>query len=106
MQTQDNPAAQTRPRPRRSPGAELTGPPRPSVRAQVSVALFTVLLVAVLVAPSVTATEPLPGLALVCLGMVLLGVAELIDASSRGFLIAVRLGGIAIALLGFLLQVL
>ena len=106
MPMQDQPAAQTHPTSRPSDGERLDGPPRSNGRAQVSVASFTVLLVATLVAPVVTNTESLPGLALVSLGMVLLGVAELIDASSRGFLIAVRLGGIAIALLGFIIQVL
>lgn len=94
MPTQDWPAAQSRARPAQSG------------RAQVSVAFFSVLLVATLVAPVVMGSAPLPGLALVCFGMVLLGIAELSDAGSRRFVIALRLGGIAVALLGLVLQIL
>ena len=86
---------------------QLDGASRPNVRAQVGAAGFTVLLVATLLAPVVMDVEAMPGISLVALGMLLLlGFAELIDTSSRGFLLAVRLGGIVIALLGLVIQVL
>lgn len=102
---QDQPDTQTHHTSRPSLGEQSDGPPRSSGGARVSVALFAVLLAAALVAPVVTNSEAMPGLSLVFLGMLLLGVAELIDASSRGFLIAVRLGGIVFALLGLMVQV-
>lgn len=102
---QDQPDLRTRPAAQSSPGTEPAAPPRPSGR--VCAILFTALLVATLLAPVVLDTAPMPGIALVNLGILLsAGFAELIDASNRGFLLAVRLGGIAIALLGILIQVL
>lgn len=104
---QDQPDVRTRPAAQSSPGTEPAAPPRPSGRARVCAILFTALLVATLLAPVVLDTAPMPGIALVNLGILLsAGFAELIDASNRGFLLAVRLGGIAIALLGILIQVL
>lgn len=110
MPMRNESAAQTHPARRssiRELREELDGPPRPSLRARVSAVGFTVLLVATLVAPAVLDVEAMPGTSLVALGMLLLlGFAELIDASSRRFVLAVRLGGIVIALLGFGIQVL
>lgn len=84
---------------------ELLGPSRPSKRAQFSVAGFALLLIASLVLPQIAETEAMPGISLVALGMLLLlGVAELMDASQRRFVIAVRGSGSAMALLGFALQ--
>ncbi|WP_394216225.1 hypothetical protein [Brachybacterium vulturis] len=89
------------------PGEELVRAPRPIVRARIGAAAFTVLLVITLVAPVVIDAEAMPGLSLIALGnLLLMGFAELIDASSRGFLLAVRLGGVAIALLGLVVLLL
>lgn len=104
--TRARPAPQSSPG-QSSPGEEVVGTTRPNVRAQAAVAGFTLLLVATLVTPVVMDVEAMPGLSLIILGMLLVvGFAELIDASSRGFLLAVRLGGIAIALLGLIIQLL
>lgn len=86
---------------------EIFGPPRPSKRAQFSVVAFGLLLVATLVIPVFSDTEPMPGFALVGAGMMmLLGFAELMDASNRRFVTVVRSGGFAVALLGFAIQML
>lgn len=85
---------------------EILGPPRPSWRARFSMVGFGLLLVASLVIPVFWDVETMPGFALVAMGMMmLLGFAELMDARNRRFVIAVRIGGIAIALLGFVIQV-
>ncbi|MDN5687884.1 MAG: hypothetical protein L0G94_14600 [Brachybacterium sp.] len=84
---------------------DIVGPPRPSWRARYSLALFGLLLVASLAIPVFTETPAMPGISLVMLGMLLLlGVAELLDPGPRRFVIAVRGGGTAIALLGFVIQ--
>ena len=102
---QDQPDSRTRPAP--SPGAEPIAPPRAANPARISASVFTLLLVATLLAPVVLDTEAMPGLALVNLGLALsAGFSELIDPSSRGFVLAVRFGGIAITLLGLVLQAL
>lgn len=84
---------------------EIVGLPRRTRRAQFSAVAFGLLLVASLVIPVFAGSETTPGLSLVFLGMLLLlGFAELMDASQRRFVIAVRWGGMAIALLGFVIQ--
>ena len=104
---QDQPDTRTRPAPHPSPGAEPIAAPRAGNPARISASIFTLLLVATLLAPVVLDTEPMPGLALMNLGLLLsAGFSQLIDASSRGFVLAVRLGGIAITLLGLVLQAL
>jgi len=102
---QDQTATRTRPASRTTVRDELLAPPRPSRRAQFSVVAFGLLLVASLVIPAVTDTAPVPGLSLVFAGMmILLGFAELLDASKRRFVIGLRVGGTAMALLGFAIQ--
>lgn len=102
---QDQPAAQARPAARETMRDELLGPPRLTRRAQFSVVAFGLILVATLVIPVFTDTPAMPGLSLVSLGMMLLmGFAELMDASKRRFVIAVRCGGAAVALLGLVIQ--
>ena len=86
---------------------EVVGPPRLSKRAQFSVVAFGLLLVASLVIPVFWDVEPMPGFSLVAAGMMmLLGFAELMDASQRRLVVAVRCGGLTIALLGFAIQML
>src|SRR5699024_12700629 len=102
---QDQPDTRTRPAPHPSPGAEPIAAPRAGNPARISASIFTLLLVATLLAPVVLDTEPMPGLALMNLGLLLsAGFSQLIDASSPGFLLAVRLGRIATTLLGLVLQ--
>ena len=104
---QDQPDTRTQPAPPPSPGAEPIAQPRAGNPARISASVFTLLLVATLVAPVVLDTEPMPGLALMSLGLLLsAGFSQLIDASSRGFVLAVRFGGIAITLLGLVFQAL
>lgn len=84
---------------------EFLGPPRLGKRALFSVIGFGLLLVASLVIPVLWDVEPMPGFALVAAGMMmLLGFAELLDASNRWFVTVVRVGGLVIALLGFAIQ--
>lgn len=84
---------------------ELVGPPRATRRAHFSVVGFGLLLVASLVIPAVSDTEAIHGFSLVALGMMLLlGFAELMDASNRRLIIVVRVSGLAVALLGFAIQ--
>ena len=84
---------------------EIVGRHRPTRRAQFSAVAFGLLLVASLVIPVFAGSETTPGLSLVFLGMLLLlGFAELMDASQRRFVIALRWGGMAIALLGFVIR--
>ena len=84
---------------------ELFGPPRATRRAQLSMVAFGLLLVVTLVIPVVSDTEAMPGFSLVALGMMMLmGFAELMDASNRRLAIAVRGSGLAVALLGFAIQ--
>lgn len=102
---QDQPDSPTSLRSRPTVRDEFFGPPRPTRRAQLSAVTFGLLLVASLVIPAFTDTQAMPGLSLVCLGMLLLlGVAELMDASQQRFIIAVRWGAMAIALLGLVIQ--
>lgn len=86
---------------------EFFGLPCPSGRAQFSVIAFGLLLVAAVVIPVFSDTEPMPGYVLVTAGMMMLmGFAELMDASHQQFITAVRGGGLVIALLGFAIQLL
>lgn len=86
------------------PGA-LTGPPHQRWNARFALVAFGLLLTASLVIPAVAEVAPMPGASLVFLGMMLLlGVAELIEASSRRLVIALRIGGVAISLLGLVVQ--
>lgn len=84
---------------------ELFGSPRQTRAAQFSAVWFGLLLVASLAISSLSAAEVAPGLSMTMAGlMVLCGFAELIDSSQRSFVIALRFGGVATALLGLLLQ--
>src|SRR5699024_12255830 len=87
----------TLPRPAPPPsGAEPIAQPRAGNPARISASVFTLLLVATLVAPVVLDTEPMPGLALMSLGLLLsAGFSHLIDASCCCFVLAVRFGWIA-----------
>lgn len=86
---------------------EPVAPPRPSRRAQFSVVAFGLLLVAAVVIPVFWNAEPMPGFSLVAAGMMMvMGFAELMDASNRWFITVVRGGGFVIALLGFAIQML
>lgn len=97
--TQDRPDARPRLR------DEFTRPPRPSGRAVFSLIAFGLLLTANLAIDGLTGVSPMPGLALVAAGMMLLlGVAELLDPSARRLVIGVRLGGVAMALLGLVVR--
>lgn len=85
--------------------AEFFGPPRRPRMAQYSVIAFGLLLLASLVIPSVSAVEAMPESSLTTVGlMVLLGFAELIDPARRTLINALRIGGAATALLGFILR--
>lgn len=80
---------------------EVVGPPRLTRGARFSVVGFGALLIATLVIPAFSDVDMMPGLSLISAGqMVLLGFAELMDASTRRFVVAVRCGGAATALLG------
>lgn len=101
----DQPAAQTAPASRMTARDELFGPPRLTRRAQFSVVAFGLILVVSLVSPAFTDAAAMPGISLVSVGMMMLmGFAELMDASKRRFAIAVRCGGTAVALLGLVIQ--
>lgn len=103
MQEQSESRTGVAPRPRMRD--EFIGPPRPSTRARISMVAFVLLLVASLTISALSTADATPGISLVALGMLmLLGFAELMDPSQRRFIIAVRLSGLAIALLGFVIQ--
>ncbi|TGD13625.1 hypothetical protein [Brevibacterium sp. S111] len=86
---------------------ELFGPPRHNSAAKFSVVAFGLVLVASLVAPSLSWAEAMPGTSLTTAGlMVLCGFAELIDAHHRRLVVALRFAGLSAALLGLLLQLL
>lgn len=86
------------------PGA-LTGPPHRRWNARFALVAFGLLLTASLAIPAVAEVAPMPGGSLVFLGlMLLLGVAELLEAGSRRLVIALRIAGMVISLLGLVVQ--
>ncbi|SMX65064.1 hypothetical protein BSP109_00156 [Brevibacterium sp. Mu109] len=86
---------------------EIVGPPRPSRRAQFCAVAFGALLVASLVITALTDVEVSPGLMLTNAGlMVLCGFAELLDPRQRRFVIALRLAGAGVSVLGLVLLLL
>lgn len=87
---------------------ELLGPPRPTRAAQFCAVAFGLLLVGGLIVSSLSpADAPAPGWSLTMAGlMVMCGFAELIDSNQRNFVVALRFGGAATALIGLLLQLL
>lgn len=102
---EDQTATQARPAPTTQLRDELVGPPRPSRRAVLALVAFGLLLTATLAIDGLTDVPPMPGVALVAAGMMLLlGVAELLDPAARRLVIGVRVGGSAMALLGFAVQ--
>lgn len=98
-------AIQDRPDARPRLRDEFTGPPRPSGRAVFSLIAFGLLLTVTLAIDGLADVPPMPGLALVAAGMMLLlGVAELLGPSARRLVIGVRVGGIVMALLGLVVR--
>lgn len=87
---------------------ELLGPPRRTRAAQFCAVAFGLLLVGGLIVSSLSpADAPAPGWSLTMAGlMVMCGFAELIDSNQRNFVVALRFGGAATALIGLLLQLL
>lgn len=69
--------------------------------------LIGLLLVTSLALSALSTAEIEPGVVMTMIGlMILLGFAELMDGSQHNFVIALRIGGSAIALFGLVLQVL
>ncbi|MGP9538085.1 DUF2975 domain-containing protein [Brachybacterium sp. AOP43-C2-M15] len=102
---QDRSTTRATPSSRPTVREELIGPPRPSGRAHVSVIAFGVLMIASLVIDAVTPVSPNPGATLVFAGlMFFMGVAELLDPGRKRLVLGVRFGGMAIALLGLVIQ--
>lgn len=84
---------------------EFLGPPRPGRRPVFSLIAFGLLLTATLAIDGFTDVPPMPGTALIAAGfMLLLGVAELLDPTSRRLVIGVRFGGVVMALLGLVVK--
>ncbi|HIY23179.1 MAG TPA: hypothetical protein H9837_02560 [Candidatus Brachybacterium merdigallinarum] len=84
---------------------EFLGPPRPGRRSVFSLIAFGLLLTATLAIDGFTDVPPMPGTALIAAGfMLLLGVAELLDPTSRRLVIGVRFGGVVMALLGLVVK--
>ena len=72
---------------------EFLGPPRPGRRPVFSLIAFGLLLTATLAIDGFTDVPPMPGTALIAAGfMLLLGVAELLDPTSRRLVIGVQIG--------------
>ena len=70
-----------------------------------SLIAFGLLLTATLAIDGFTDVPPMPGTALIAAGfMLLLGVAELLDPTSRRLVIGVRFGGVVMALLGLVVK--
>ena len=85
---------------------EMTGPPRPSGRSLFGLIGFGLLLTVTLMVDALSESISMPGFALTLAGlMLLIGVAELLDPAARRLVIGVRVGGVAMALLGLVLQV-
>lgn len=85
---------------------ERSGASRPSGRAQFGLAFFGLLLAVTLTVDAFSDAPSMQGLALTTAGlMLLIGVAELLDPAARRLVIGVRIGGVAMALLGLVLQI-
>lgn len=80
---------------------EFVGPTRPGWRPVFALVTFGLLLTVTLAIDGFTDVPPMPGTALTAAGcMLFLGVAELLDPAARRLVIAVRIGGMVMALLG------
>lgn len=89
-----------------SPWRELVSAPRPSGRAQVFAALWGLLVVIYVGLPAVSTIAVPDGLTLTAVGILGLGIAELLDPGLRGFAIGLRCTGMATALVGMVAQLL
>lgn len=84
---------------------EVAGRAGPDSRPVFCLVVFGLLLTATLVVDAPSDTSTMSGLALTFAGIMLFtGVAELLDPTARRLVAGVRYGGMAMALLGLVLQ--
>lgn len=68
------------------------------------VAAFGLLVVANVAVPALSRVEPFPEGTMTCLGLMVMGFAELLDLKLYRFVVALRFVGAAIALFGLALR--
>lgn len=85
---------------------ESAAPARPGRRPVFGLVSFGLLLTVTLAIDGFADVAPMPGTALVMAGMMLVvGVADLLDPAARRLAAGVRLGGMAMAVLGIAVQI-
>lgn len=95
----------TRHRPAQGQREELADRPGPRWQSVFSLIGFGLLLTVTLVIDALRDASTMSGLALIFAGIMLFaGVAELLDPAARRLVVSVRYGGMAMAVLGLVLQ--